>query len=172
MPEKSSSGIGISSGSQLPQSVINIPASGFSLSRISPALPGYARITLSFFVCYWILSPSHQFANFKLFGKQKFNIISCHSGTYECSNKKSTYTQVHELIKYRQNTENTEWQDVRIEKLVKLQYKKPVKCRQDGQKIEKAKERIGECTEKGKDVNVLFVFYNGMRFFKFPLSKK
>jgi hypothetical protein len=30
MPEKSKSGIGISSGSQLPQSGIDIPASGFS----------------------------------------------------------------------------------------------------------------------------------------------
>jgi hypothetical protein len=40
LPEKSQSGIGISSGSQLLQSGIDIPASGFS-SWTSPALPSY-----------------------------------------------------------------------------------------------------------------------------------
>jgi hypothetical protein len=48
LPEKSKSGIGISSGSQLPQSAIGIPVSGFSPVPLVTDQSGIAQLCNTF----------------------------------------------------------------------------------------------------------------------------
>jgi hypothetical protein len=59
MPEKSYSGIGISSNSQLSQSGISLPHQGsvrYRWSRISPALPSYSYELLVAFSFEWTVA--------------------------------------------------------------------------------------------------------------------